>query len=106
MFGELERRLTTKLYDHANQFTVFLFLANNSNHIFRRERLKIQAVRGIVVGRNRLRVAVNHDGFIPCILQGIGRMYTAIIKLNPLPYAVRPTTKDDNFFAIGWVALT
>src|SRR3546814_3559311 len=48
------------------------------------QRLEIEAVGGVVVGRDRLRVAVDHDGLVAGVAQGHGRMDAAIVELDAL----------------------
>ena len=57
---QFQRCLSAKLHDHANR----LFQVDNFQHIFQCQRLKIKAITDIVIGRNRFRIAVDHDGFI------------------------------------------
>ena len=59
---ELERRLAAELHDHA---VGPLALARYCQHVLERQRLEVQLVRRVVVGGDRLRVAVDHDGLEP-----------------------------------------
>ena len=77
---ELQRRLPAVLDDHA----VWLFNMDDLQHIFQRQRLKIQAIRGVVIGRDRLGIAVDHDRLIAGLAHGKGRLHAAVIKLNAL----------------------
>jgi hypothetical protein len=61
--GELQRRLAAELHDHAEQLALGLFELQDLQHVFGGQRLEIEPVRGVVVGRHRLRVAVDHDRF-------------------------------------------
>ena len=58
------------------------------------ERLKVQAVRGVVVGRDGLGVAVDHDGLKAAGGQRVARMHAAVIKLDTLANAVGTGTQD------------
>jgi hypothetical protein len=55
--GELERRLAAELHDHA----VGLLALDDREHVLERQRLEVELVDGVVVGADRLRVAVDHD---------------------------------------------
>jgi hypothetical protein len=55
---ELERRLPAELHDHA----LGLLLVDDLEDVLERERLEIEAVGRVVVGRDGLGVAVDHDG--------------------------------------------
>ncbi len=57
---ELQRGLSAVLHDDAFR----LFLVDDLEHVFERHRLEIQAIGSVVVGRDSLRIAVDHDGFI------------------------------------------
>ncbi len=56
--GEVERRLAAELHDDAPAF----FLLVDVEHVFERERLEVEFVARVVVGRNGLGVRVDHDG--------------------------------------------
>ena len=58
------------------------------------ERLKVQAVGGVVVGRDGLGVAVDHDGLKAAGRQRIARMHAAVIELDTLTNAVGTGTQD------------
>ena len=55
-FGKLQRRLAAELDDDANDFTLFLLCMQDFDHVFRRQRLEIEAIGGVVVGGDRFRV--------------------------------------------------
>ena len=48
---ESERRLSAELHDHA----IRLFGIDDVEHVFERERLEVEAVAGVVIGRDGLR---------------------------------------------------
>ena len=58
------------------------------------ERLKVQAVRGVIVGRDGLGVAVDHDGLKATGRQRIARMHAAVIELDTLANAVGASTQN------------
>src|SRR5579859_13295 len=91
---KIQRRLPAKLHDDALR----LFAFDDGEHVFQCQRLKIQAVRSVVVGRNRLRIAIHHDGFETVFVQRIGSVAAAIIKLNALPDAVRAAPQNHDFW--------
>ena len=94
---ELQRRLPAVLHDHAEG----LFDVHDFQHVFQRQRLEIQPIRGIVVGRHRLRIAVDHDGLVAVFAQRQRRMHAAIIELDALADAIRPAAQHHDFLAIG-----
>ncbi len=94
---ELERRLPAILHDHTRR----PLLIDDFQHVFQRERLEIQSVGGVVIGRHRLRVAVDHDGFIAVGPHGQCRVHAAIVELDALADAVGPAAEHHDFFARG-----
>ncbi len=91
--------------DDTHNLPLGLFLADQFDHVFPGQRLKIQTVGGIIIGGNGFRVTIDHDRFISCIRQGIAGMDTAIVKFDPLADAVWPAAQDDHFLAVGDVCL-
>ena len=58
------------------------------------ERLKVQAVGSVVVGRDGLGVAVDHDGLKAAGGQRVARMHAAVIELDTLANAVGAGAQD------------
>ena len=85
---EFQWRLSAELHDDPFYRAIYRFRRNHFHHVFCGQRLKIKPVGRIVIGRNRFRITVNHDGLIARLFQRIGGMHTAIIELNPLTDAV------------------
>src|SRR3546814_2063881 len=50
------------------------------DHVLGGQRLEIQPVRGVVVGRHGLRVAVDHDGLEAGLRERVGGMHAAIVR--------------------------
>ena len=65
-------------------------------HVFQSEWLEIKTVAGVVVGGNRFRIAVDHDGFVAVFLQRKGGVAAAIIELDSLPDAVGPAAQNND----------
>ena len=102
---KLERGLAAELHDHAMQGAVLPFGGDDLQHVLGRQRLEIQAVGGVVVGRHRFRVAVDHDGFIAGVVQREAGMTAAIVEFDALADPVRPAAEDDDLFLVGRRAL-
>ncbi len=96
---EIQRRLTAELNDDA----IRLFDVVNVQHFFQRERLEVQAVAGVVIGGNGLRIAVDHDRFVVELRQCVGRVAAAIVELDALADAVGAAAEDHDFLAIAGV---
>ena len=98
---QLQRGLAAVLHDHAER----LFLVDDFQHVFQRQRFKIQAVGGIVVGRHGLGIAVDHDGFIAVFAHRQRRVDAAVIEFDALADPVRATAQHHDLFLVGWIRL-
>ena len=58
------------------------------------ERLKVQTVGRVIVGRDGLRVAVDHDGLEAAGRQRVARVHAAVIELDTLANAVGAGAQD------------
>ena len=65
-------------------------------NVFERQRLEVKAVRRVVVGRNGLRIAVDHDRFIAVLAERHRGVHAAVIELDPLPDPVRTPAQHDH----------
>ena len=97
--GELERRLPAELHDHALEAALRLLHGDDLEHVLRRERLEVEAVGGVVVGRDRLGVAVDHDGLGAGLRQREGGMAAAVVELDALADAVGTAAEDHDLVA-------
>src|SRR5208283_1550132 len=93
---KIQRRLTAKLYDYADRRASGSFVFADGKHILERKRLEVEAVAGVVVGRDRLRIAVDHDGFVAILAQRVAGVAAAVIKFNSLPDAIGTGTENHN----------
>ena len=73
----------------------------NRPHIFKRERLEVEPVAGVIVGRDSFRIAVDHDRLVTVLMQRERSVAAAIIELNSLPDAVGPTAQNNDFLFLG-----
>ena len=87
---EIERRLSAELHDHALRLLLFV----NVEHVLVRQRLEVELVARVVVGRDRLRVRVHHDGLDPKLAQRESGVDAAVVELDPLPDPVRAAAED------------
>ncbi len=88
--GELERGLAAELNDHPLGF----LRLDHVEHVFEGERLEVETVAGVVVGRNRFRVAVHHHRGEAISPQGEGGVAAAVVELDALADAVGPAAED------------
>ncbi len=98
---EIQRSLPAELHDHANLCAACGLVLVHRHHVFVGQRLEVQAVAGVVVGRDGLGIAVDHDGLEAVVAQRECSMAAAIIELNSLPDAVRAAAQNDDLLAIG-----
>src|ERR1035437_1297399 len=101
MLGQLERGLAAELHDDAMQRAIGAFGVDDLQYVLRRERLEIEPVGGVVVGRPRLRIAVDHDGLVADFLEREGGMATAVVELDALADAVWTAAEDDDLLLVG-----
>jgi hypothetical protein len=74
-------------------------------HVLGGERLEVEAVRGVVVGRDGLGVAVDHDGLEAGSREGEGGVHAAVVELDALADAVGAAAEDDDLAAIADLGL-
>ena len=79
---------------HATSPPAFLLARDDRRDVLERQRLEVQAIDGVVVGRDRLRVAVDHDRLEPLLAQREGGVAAAVVELDALPDAVRAAAED------------
>ena len=89
---QLERRLASELDHDADGL---LALADRQ-HFLDTERLEVEPVRGVVVGRDRLRVAVDHHGLEAELAEAARRVDAAVVELDALTDPVRAGAEDDD----------
>ena len=94
---QLQRRLAAELDDHA----LGLLLLADREHVLGRQRLEVEAVGGVVVGRDRLRVAVDHHRVAAELARGHRRVHAAVVELDPLADPVRAGAEDDDRVALA-----
>ena len=100
LFREFEGRLTAQLNDDA--FRLFMF--DDLPQMFPEDRLKIELVGHVKVGRHGLRVTVDHDGFITAFLDGQQPVHAAIVEFDALPDTVGTAAEYDDLFLVCYLA--
>ena len=88
--GELERGLAAQRHDDA----VGTLGIDDVHDVLVGERLEVQLVGGVVVGRHRLGVAVDHDGLVALVVQRVRGMDAAVVELDALADAVGAGAED------------
>ena len=93
---EAQRGLAAELDDDPLR----LLLLEDVHHVLEGEGLEVEPVGGVVVGRDRLRVAVDHDGLVPLLLEREGGVAAAVVELDALPDPVGAAAEDDDLLAV------
>ncbi len=94
--GELERRLAAELHDDALERALRLLGGDDLQHILGGQRLEVEPVGGVVVGRHRLRIAVDHDRLEARRGEREAGMAAAVVELDALADAVGAAAEDDD----------
>ena len=93
---QVERRLAAELDERAERRIVRAGLgAHHGQHALGVERLEVQPRRGVEVGRDGLRVGVDHDRLPAHVAQRGGGPDRAVVELDALPDAHRPRADDE-----------
>ena len=74
-------------------------------HVFQGQRLKKEAIGGVVIGGHRFRVAVDHDGLVAVFAQRQGRVHTAIVELDALADTVGAAAEHDDLIPLARLRL-
>ena len=96
---EIQRSLPAELDDDA----VGLLDVVNVQNFFKRERLEVQAIAGVVIGGDGLRITVDHDRLGVELRERVGGVAAAVIEFNALADAVGAAAQDHDLFAIAGV---
>ena len=102
---QAQRGLATELHDDADDFAALFFRPHDLQHRLDGQRLEIKPVGGVVIRRDRLRIAVDHDGLVARFLQREAGMDTAIVELDTLADAVRTAPEDDDLAPVRRLGL-
>ena len=87
---QLERGLAAQGDHHA----VGLLCVDDVHHVLVGDGLEVEAVGGVVVGGDGFGVAVDHDGLVAQVVQGVGGMDAAVVELDALADAVGARADD------------
>ena len=98
---QLQRRLPAELHDGPDR----LLAPRDLDDVFERQRLEVEAVRRVVVGGHRLRIAVDHDAFEPGGAEREAGLDAAVVELDALADAVRARAEDQHLLARVWKRL-
>ena len=88
--SQLQRRLTTQRDDYGDR----PLGVDHVGHVLGGQWLEVEAVAGVVVGGDGLRIAVHHDRLEAGITQGEAGVHAAVVELESLPDPVRTRSQD------------
>ena len=91
---EHARQLKRGLAAERHHDAVGALNIDNVHDVLVGKRLKVKTVGRVVVGRNGLRIAVDHDGLKAAGRQCIARMHTAVVELDTLADTVGAGAQD------------
>ena len=77
-----------------NCVTTPIGCSRSSEHLLRRQRFEVEPVGRVVVGRDRLGVAVDHHGLVAEPAERLDGVDAAVVELDALPDAVRSRAED------------
>ena len=95
--GQRQRSLAAELHDHPLR----LLPLHHVHDVFKGQRLEIEPIGSIVVGRDGLGIAVHHDRLEPVFLEGKGGMATAVVELDALPDSIGPAAQNHDLSSLG-----
>ena len=85
-----QRRLPAELHDHPHR----ALRSTDRQHVLRGHRLEVEPAGRVVVGRDRLRVAVHHHRLEPSFLERECGVHARVVELDPLADPVRTRAQD------------
>ena len=93
---QLQRRLPAEL-DDAGHLAACLALSLDDRHdVLERQRLEVQTIGRVVVGRDRFGVAVHHHRLEPFLAEAEDGVEAAVVELDALADAVGAAPEDDD----------
>ena len=93
---QLQRRLAAELHDARHVAAGAALALDHRHHVLERQRLEVEAVGGVVVGRHRLGIAVHHHRLEAFLAEAEHGMTAAVVELDALADAVRTAAEDDD----------
>ena len=97
-------RLPAELNDDPGDLAGLLLGVDDLEHVLERQRLEVQPVAGVVVGRHRLRVAVDHHRLESGFAQRRDGVHAGVVELDALADAVRTAAEHQHLRSSvpGW----
>ena len=95
--SELQRGLTAERHDQLRCLArCFRFCRNHVEHVFGGEWFEVQTIGGVVIGRHRFWIAIQHHGFETRLTQRKAGVNAAVVEFDSLTDAIGATPQDDD----------
>ena len=98
---QAEGRLPTELDDDAGDRPGLALGVDDLEDVLEGQRLEVEAAARVVVGRDGLGVAVDHDRVVAGLPQGEARVHARVVELDTLTDPVGPRAEDDDGRALA-----
>ena len=102
---QLQRRLPAELHDARDVDVAVTLAIDHRHHVLERQRLEVETIGGVVVGRHRLGIAVDHHRLEAFGLEPEHRVTAAVVELDALADAIRTAAEDDDLLLVGRIRL-
>ncbi len=102
---ELQRRLAAELHEARHLPAGRPLALDDGEDILERQRLEVEPIDRVVVGRHRLRIAVDHDGLEPLLPERERRVTAAVVEFETLADPVGAAAENDDLRPVGRVGL-
>src|ERR1700676_2053422 len=94
---EIERCRPAKLDNGSPTF----FMLIDIQYVLESQRLEIKFVAGVIIGRNRFRIRINHDGLEAFFFEGKRSVHATVVELNSLTDSIRAAAQDHYLPAVA-----
>ena len=99
--GQPERGLPAELHDDAGDRAGEALGVHDLEHVLEGERLEVEPAARVVVGRDRLGVAVDHHRVVAGVAQGEAGVHARVVELDALADPVRAGAEDEHRRALA-----
>ena len=99
--GQAERGLPAELHDDAGDRAGEALGVHHLEHVLEGERLEVEPAARVVVGRDRLGVAVDHHRVVAGVAQGEAGVHAGVVELDALADPVGAGAEDEHRRALA-----
>src|SRR3989338_10728401 len=98
---EFKRKIIRNLPTGTNDSAARLLKFDNIEHAFERKFVEIKSIRHVVVGRDSLRVGIDHDGAEAFAAECFQRLHARPIELHRAAYGIWARTENGDLI-LAW----